>query len=111
MFTAPFGGMPSTERGSSLPYAATTKTSGRSARSSSTASGLRNVAGESTLRPCASAHRLSGGAAVCRPRPIGRSGCVYTPAISYAPPASRSSAGTANSGVPMKTTRVMAQGL
>src|SRR5690606_32374962 len=55
--------------------------------------------------PRASARCLTGEAVRRRPRPAGRSGCVYTAAISCPAAASASSAGTAKSGVPAKTSR------
>src|SRR5438132_1374372 len=48
-----------------------------------------------------------GGTAVERERPCGLSGCVTTATTSKPSPSSASSGGTANSGVPKKTTRTL----
>src|SRR5699024_9084687 len=62
-----------TAGGSSLPYAATTISSGCSARSVSAASSVRSVAGWYTGMPCSSASDLTGGGSSLWPRPFGRS--------------------------------------
>src|SRR5688500_6600844 len=58
-----------------------------------------------TGSPSLNALCLTGDSASCCPRPLGRSGCVYTAATSCPALTMCSSVGTANSGVPMKTIR------
>src|SRR6266436_3300816 len=71
-------------------------------RSNSRTSGVRILSGWWTLSPRATAACFTEGAANFCPRPLGRSGCVKTAAIWWL--AARScNDGTANSGVPMKT--------
>ena len=64
----PRGGIDKTAGGSSLPYAATTISSGCSARSVSAASSVRSVAGWYTGMPCSSASDLTGGGSSLWPR-------------------------------------------
>src|SRR5271168_227389 len=54
-------------------------------------------------RAAASAICFTGGASICIPRPLGRSGWVSISAISCPASMSASSVGTANCGVPQKT--------
>ena len=88
-----------------LPYAATTPMSAPSAARSSSAAGSLSVAGcrigsAGLTRACL--HRRV--ATPSGPRPRGRSGCVTTPTTACAEARSASSVGTANCGVPKKTT-------
>src|SRR4051812_15299626 len=78
------------------------------AANSSTTSGRRTRCGWRTSTPRRSADSLTGDRASCWPRPLGRSGWVYTAATSWPALTIRSSVGTANCGVPMKTTRIAA---
>ena len=93
--------------GMRLPYAAQMSTAGRSARTASSSTPRRR-AGWSTVRP-SSAARCATAERRIRPRWAGRSGWVTTPARMICPAAasatSASSDGSANAGVPRKTTR------
>ena len=100
----PEGGMARTSGGRMSPYAAVTTISGWCAARRSRAAGARRLSGCSTGSPSSRAAALTGLAAIRRPRPAGRSARVYTAAIRCGPPASILSEGTANSGVPAKTT-------
>src|SRR4051812_37253004 len=59
--------------------------------------------------PWARAAAFTGLGRRARPRPAGRSGWVKTPTTSCGLATSRSSVGTANSGLPMNTTRAIAR--
>src|SRR5512142_172987 len=61
-------------------------------------------------RPRRSAHSFTGEAASCCPRPRGRSGCVSTASTWWPVPTIRSSVGTANAGVPRKTSFIGVSG-
>src|ERR1044072_3795920 len=58
--------------------------------------------------PRRSADSFTGDAASAPPRPLARSGWVITNGTSYPAATSFSRVGTANGGVPIKTTRAMA---
>src|SRR5580704_16833813 len=93
------------------PYPTTTIASGTSARSFSAISGSRIRSGWWTDNPRRSAASFTGGMLSFCPRPLGRSGCVNTAATSCPDSTIRSSVGTANRGVPMKTSLIPAPGL
>ena len=85
------------------PKAAVTHRSGRSSRSVSTAS-LRIFSGWNTGMPDSAAAIFTGHGSTLFPRPFGLSGWVKTPATSAPGNARRTfNAGTAKSGVPIKT--------
>src|SRR6185503_8539347 len=87
-----------------MPNATTANTSACRSRSSATTWGSFTVVGFMTSSPRSRAVRATGDSCTWSPRPLGRSGCVTTRATSQAD-ATASSAGTANSGLPMNTTR------
>lgn len=100
-FQQPCVGAASTAFGKINPYATTTIRSASSARNVANASGERSVCGWKTGMPRAIASSLTGEGVNPRPRPAGRSGCVYTATTSCRCAAARSD-GTAKSGVPAK---------
>ena len=84
----------------------TTPTSGARRRISARNSGVDGGSGSKTGTSSSSAATFTGeGTRVDRERPCGLSGRVTTAATSNPSPNSASSDGTANSGVPKKTTR------
>src|SRR5690606_29551679 len=106
MFTHPARGQARSQSGSSRPYATTTSRSGGcSSPQAAGSDGSRSRSGCSTLSPCASAARFTGGGVSRRPRPAGRSGCVRTSGTSAPAATIASSVGTANSGVPANAMR------
>ena len=107
----PRGGMSSTARGSSLPYATTMTASGASARSRSCSSSFFSVAGWQTGMPRASASSLTGGAVSTCLRPCGLSGWVYTAHTSCPASSNARRLGTAKSGVPINTSLIPARPL
>src|SRR5208337_4734076 len=67
-------------------------------------SGLPRIfSGWVTGMRAARAASLTGGAVICPPRPLGRSGCETASAISWPAASNASRVGTANCGVPQKT--------
>src|SRR5271166_2972795 len=60
--------------------------------------------GCTTGMPAAAAASFTGGATLCRPRPLGLSGCVTARTISWPARKTALNVGTANDGVPQKTT-------
>ena len=90
--------------GRSWPKAATTKISAFSLRSRSTAASSLTFSGWKTGMPYCSAQSFTSDGAGFPLRPLGRSGCVTTRDTScFADSASAFNAGTAKSGVPIKT--------
>ena len=86
------------------PYATTTIRSGASAAIRATASGWRAFSGWKTGIPRRTASSFTGGDAIDRPRPAGRSGLHRTRVTSTAS-ARAAREETANHGVPMNTVR------
>src|SRR5207248_10677487 len=78
-----------------------------SSLNSSTTSGLLIDGGWGTESACSSARVFTGGGVSFRPRPTGRSGCVYTATVSCSLWMSLRSVGNAKCGEPMKTTRIV----
>ena len=106
MLSVPSCGRSMTSVGRMCPYATTTEMSGASARSCAMNSSPRGRSGWNTGSDSSSAICLTGGASSFeRERPTGLSGCVTTPTTSKPSPISARSGGTANSGVPQKSTR------
>ena len=100
----PSFGSASIQGGIMRPYATTTMAAGAMASSWARNSWLlRILSGCVTSMPAASAACFTGGAVSCCPRPTGLSGCETTSAISWPAPSRASSVGTANRGVPQKT--------
>src|SRR5260370_14962190 len=90
------------------PYATTTPTSGARARSAARNSGSAGRAGSNTGTPSARAASFTGDAtALERDRPCGWSGRVTAATTSKPSPSRAAREGTANSGVPQKTTRTL----
>src|SRR5271170_2168096 len=86
------------------PYATTRIASGRISSSRARNSALFLIfAGCTTSSPCSRAARFTEGTCNSIPRPAARSGCVTTRATSCPAAITASSVGTANSGVPQKT--------
>lgn len=88
------------------PYAATQKISARAAWSASTTSGVIRLA-STTGNPSSSALALTGDGSNFLPRPRTASGRVTTSAISFPASTSEVNEGTAKSGVPINTIRIM----
>src|SRR3954471_14434884 len=88
------------------PYPTTTIRSALNDCSCSKLSGRRIRSGWNTGRPRSSAALFTGDSATCCPRLFGRSGWVNTAKTECPEETSASSEGTANSGVPRKTTRI-----
>src|SRR5712691_4964897 len=106
--TMPRLGIASSSGVSRCPYATTTPTSGARRRIASRNSDVDGRSGWSTGRSSSCAAVFTGdGTSVERERPCGLSGRVTTEATSKPSPSSASSGGTANSGVPKKTTRTL----
>src|SRR5882762_8514395 len=102
----PSRGRPSRSGLRMWPYATTTPTSGTRARRRARNAGSLGRSGCSTGTSSAPAAVLTGvGTAVERERPWGLSGCVTTATTSNPSPSKAWREGTANSGVPKKTTR------
>src|ERR1700682_1810092 len=101
----PWGGTASSSTGRIWPKAATTRTSGRACLTRSITSGLRTRSGSSTGTPAASAAAATGDRRRLMPRPAGRSGRLITRVTGWCSRRAWSE-GTANSGVPMKATRM-----
>src|SRR2546422_498001 len=102
----PRRGRPSRSGLRTWPYATTTPTSGTRARRRARNAGSLGRSGCSTGTSSASAAVLTGvGTTVERERPWGLSGCVTTATTSNPSPSKAWREGTANSGVPKKTTR------
>ncbi len=106
--TQPRAGTSSATLGSSAPYATTGQQSGAISRSRARKSSSRGRPGLSTSIPACSARWATGLASSFRPRPAVASGRVTTATTSCRSEASRaSSAGTAASGVPAKTSLIV----
>src|ERR1700744_5204003 len=67
---------------------------------------VRIFSGCKTSRPTASASCFTGGTVSAKPRPLGRSGWQSTSSMPWPAARSASSVGTANAGVPQKTSRI-----
>ena len=105
--TVPMGGMSSIRWLRICPNAAVTHRSGLSASIASRPSRRRTFSNWNTGMPCFSAKTFTGQAVSLFPRPLGRSGCVNAPTTSYPLSMSACREGTANSGVPINTIRML----
>src|SRR5436305_11119516 len=106
--TQPCRGRSSRARGKICPKATTTATSGLRAATSSRKAGSPTRSGCITGTPCPRAQRATGGSCGCWPRPARRAGWVTTRTGARPAPTSAARVGTANSGVPKKTIRSIA---
>src|SRR5437588_152630 len=93
------------------PYATTASAFGSNTERASANPSSLGEAGCRMGRPCSSARSFTGDALTPRPLPRGLSGCVTTAATSCGDSSNARRAGTATSGVPMKTTRITSEPL
>ncbi len=104
--TVPCGGISQTTSGS-MRKATTSCTSALSARSSSINAGFFNFSGCKMCRPLCAAYFFTALSCSFMPRPPGLSGAVTTPTTLKPACTTASSEATANSGVPIKTIRML----